>query len=106
MLWLEVGAGNEPMMRHAHRAFGGVLALVIVGVAVFLLLAIIAYFLIFVSASRRHSRQEEAVQTLWTVLKAESSLRSNDQDGNRIPDFWIGDVAGLCILVPAGMDPL
>jgi hypothetical protein len=38
--------------------------------------------------------------SLRTLVTAQSDFRSNDRDGNGIPDFWTQDVAGLSGLKP------
>src|SRR5262245_44319035 len=49
---------------------------------------------------RRRLQENErlAVHALKTLTVAEVDFRSNDRDGNRINDFWTGDVAGLYYL--------
>ena len=51
----------------------------------------------------RHRRGERnAAGSLMTLRAAQADYRSNDRDGNRIQDYWRGDVAGLYGLIPAG----
>lgn len=41
--------------------------------------------------------------SLRTIATAEADFRSNDQDGNRMRDYWTGDLSGLYRLMnPAG----
>ncbi len=51
-------------------------------------------------AAQRASNERNASASLKTLLTAEADFRSNDRDGNLVPDFWTGDVFGLYGLVP------
>jgi hypothetical protein len=47
--------------------------------------------------------ERSAVDGLHTLAAAEADFRANDRDGNRIQDFWTGDVGGLYYLgTPVG----
>jgi hypothetical protein len=46
-------------------------------------------------SSRRASNQRNASACLKTISSAQADYRGNDRDGNGVPDFWTGDVAGL-----------
>jgi len=37
----------------------------------------------------------KAVRALASIHAAQADFRANDRDGNGVPDFWTGDVAGL-----------
>ena len=41
------------------------------------------------------SNEREASAALKQIASAEADFRSNDRDGNRVQDFWVGDVVGL-----------
>ena len=41
------------------------------------------------------NQERSASQALKDVVAAELDFRSNDRDGNKINDFWVGDVSGL-----------
>jgi hypothetical protein len=47
------------------------------------------------SGTIRETNEREAASALKTLASAEADFRGNDRDGNRIQDFWMGDVAGL-----------
>jgi type IV pilus assembly protein PilE len=68
---------------------------------VIVMIAIIASIAIpgLVSAQRA-ANERNASASLKTVVTANHDFRSNDRDGNRVIDFWTGDVAGLCLIVP------
>jgi len=42
-----------------------------------------------------NDNERKASQALKTLASAQADFRGNDRDGNRIQDFWTGDVAGL-----------
>jgi len=46
-----------------------------------------------------------ASTSLKTLTSAEADFRANDRDGNRINDFWTGDVSGLYSVKPVGGGP-
>jgi hypothetical protein len=46
--------------------------------------------------------ERAASAALKTLASAEADFRGNDRDGNKIQDFWTGDVAGLYYLKPQG----
>ena len=52
-------------------------------------------------AAKRRSNEREAQSTLKTLSAAESDLKTNDRDGNKVKDFWTGDVSGLYYLPSA-----
>ncbi len=54
-----------------------------------------AWIWIFLAESRRDSNERNACVSLKTLATAEADFRANDRDGNRIQDFWTGDVAEL-----------
>ncbi len=46
--------------------------------------------------ARDHAGNERAASSaLKELASAEADFRANDRDGNRVTDFWTGDVAGL-----------
>ena len=50
-----------------------------------------------------HCRDERpASSCLKTIAAAQADFRGNDRDGNRVQDFWRGDICGLYSLLPAG----
>ncbi len=49
--------------------------------------------------SMRDSNERNASAALKTLSSAEADFRANDRDGNRIQDFWTGDVASLYYLL-------
>jgi prepilin-type N-terminal cleavage/methylation domain-containing protein len=53
-------------------------------------------------SSQRASNERNAATSLKTLASAEADFRSNDRDGNKIQDFWTGDVAGLYSIGPVG----
>jgi hypothetical protein len=57
----------------------------------------------FLRRSRRGpSGERNASSSLKTLASAEADFRGNDRDGNKVEDFWRGDVAGLYTLTPPG----
>jgi type II secretory pathway pseudopilin PulG len=46
-------------------------------------------------SSKRASRERQASTSLKTLTSAEADYRANDRDGNKVNDFWTGDVSGL-----------
>ncbi len=44
----------------------------------------------------QRSNERNASATLKTFATAQADFRSNDRDDNKINDFWVKDVAGLC----------
>lgn len=68
------------------------------GAAVFLVGLIIAIAVPGFVVTSRASNDRNASSTLKTIGTAELDFRANDRDGDQIPYFWTGDVAGLyCI---------
>lgn len=57
-------------------------------------------------AMRRESalaaNERAASAALKELASAQADFRGNDRDGNRLQDFWTGDVAGLCTLKAGG----
>ena len=51
-------------------------------------------------SAQRAANERNASASLKSVVTANHDFRSNDRDGNRIVDFWTGDVAGLSLIVP------
>jgi len=59
-----------------------------------------------VPAWRKHRIQENeraAFKAMQLLVTAEADFRANDRDGNKVNDFWTGDVAGLHFLSPGGL---
>ena len=52
-------------------------------------------------SSRRASNERQASTSLRTLASAEADFRANDRDGNRVYDFWTGDVKGLFTMTSA-----
>ncbi len=55
-------------------------------------------------AARIPANESAAVACLRNLCTAQADFRANDRDNNRVNDFWAGDVAGLCNLVPVTSD--
>lgn len=53
-------------------------------------------------SSQRASNERNASASLKTIASAEADFRGNDRDGNKIQDFWTGDVSGLYGVLPVG----
>ncbi len=53
-------------------------------------------------SSQRASNERNASASLKSLATAEADFRANDRDGNKVNDFWTGDVAGLYCLTNAG----
>ena len=53
--------------------------------------------------STRSANERNAATSLKTLTSAEADFRSNDRDGNKIKDFWTGDVAGLYSMTNAAL---
>jgi prepilin-type N-terminal cleavage/methylation domain-containing protein len=49
-------------------------------------------------SSQRASNERNASTSLKTLSSAEADFRSNDRDGNKVNDFWTGNVAALYTL--------
>lgn len=69
------------------------------GLLVVLLALVVAGFVTVRSSSGERVR----MGSLRMLAVAEADFRANDRDGNREPDYWTGDVAGLYCLSPAGV---
>ena len=52
------------------------------------------------------SNERNASASLKTLASAQGDFRGNDRDGNRIQDFWRGDVSGLYGARPAGSEEM
>jgi hypothetical protein len=48
-----------------------------------------------VLSSQRAARERNASIMLKTFISAEADFQANDRDGNKVMDFWTGDVSGL-----------
>ena len=59
---------------------------------------LLAWWLPLRARERMASNERAACEALKQIATAEGDFRSNDRDGNRINDFWVGDVAGLYTL--------
>lgn len=51
-------------------------------------------------SSQRSANERNASASLKTIASAQSDFRGNDRDGNKIQDYWTGDVAGLYGIAP------
>jgi prepilin-type N-terminal cleavage/methylation domain-containing protein len=51
-------------------------------------------------SAQRAANERNASTSLKTIVTANHDFRANDRDGNRLVDFWTGDLAGLCLIVP------
>ena len=83
-------------MRQSKDGFTLLELMIVIG-----LIAVIAAIAIpgLVSAQRA-ANERNASASLKSIVTANHDFRSNDRDGNRIVDFWTGDVAGLSLIVP------
>jgi type II secretory pathway pseudopilin PulG len=77
------------------------------GFLVFLgiLVVVVALAIPGLLSSNRASNERAASTNLKTLTSAEADFRANDRDGNRINDFWTGDVSGLYYVKPTGGGP-
>lgn len=66
--------------------------LVLTGVLILVVTALVIPGLL---SAERASNERHASTMLKTLTSAESDFRANDRDGNRVNDFWTGDVSGL-----------
>jgi len=55
----------------------------------------VAWWLPMRARERMAANERAAAQALKQLTVAEVDFRSNDRDGNRINDFWVGDVSAL-----------
>ena len=47
---------------------------------------------------RTHCCRPSASASLKTLASAQADFRANDRDGNRVREYWHGDIAGLYVL--------
>jgi prepilin-type N-terminal cleavage/methylation domain-containing protein len=57
-------------------------------------------------SSQRAANERNASASLKTIASAEADFRGNDRDGNKIQDYWTGDVSGLYGVAPVGSTEL
>ncbi len=76
-----------------HREKGFTLIELMIVIAIIAIIAAIA--IPGLLSSQRAANERNASASLKTLATAESDFRSNDRDGNKVNDFWTGDVAGL-----------
>lgn len=81
-----------------RRTAGFTLLELIIIIAVIAVIAAIA--IPGLVSAQRAANERNASASLKTVVTANHDFRANDRDANRIIDFWTGDVAGLCLIVP------
>ena len=75
----------------------------VASIVVLLLLAVAALIVVpGVLSAKRAANERDASAALKTLASAQADFRGNDRDGNKIQDFWTGDVASLYDLVPVG----
>jgi len=80
---------DEMPKRRVRLPSLGLLVLVSIGVlAVFL-------FIPMLHEANRRSNERTGSSTLKIMTSAEADFRTNDRDGNKVKDFWTGDVSGL-----------
>ena len=77
-------------------------------IAVIAIIAALAIPALLSAQSAANERNAHA--SLKTIVTAQIDFRSNDRDGNRIPDYWTGDISGLYgmtnLVVPGNADEL
>jgi hypothetical protein len=72
-------------------------------VALGLLTAVLGLLTLLLDGHGHHgSNERNASASLKTLASAQADFRGNDRDGNKIQDFWRGDVSGLYGVLPAG----
>jgi prepilin-type N-terminal cleavage/methylation domain-containing protein len=54
-------------------------------------------------SSQRASNERNASTSLKTLTSAQADFRANDRDGNKVNDFWTGNVSGLYTLTSASI---
>ena len=94
------------MKREKIRGFTLIeLMIVIAVIAIIAALAIPALL-----SAQMAANEKNAHASLKTIITAQIEFRNNDRDGNRIPDFWTGDISGLygmtSLVVPGNTDEL
>jgi prepilin-type N-terminal cleavage/methylation domain-containing protein len=52
-------------------------------------------------AAQRSSNERNASASLKTIATAEADFRSNDRDGDRAQNFWVGNLYGLFAICPS-----
>jgi hypothetical protein len=70
-------------------------------VAVLVLIVATVVFIPGLLSSGRASNEMNARASIRTIVSAELDFRANDRDGNRVNDFWTGDVKGLYTMTSA-----
>lgn len=66
----------------------------------------LAIFLPGLFTSTRSSSESSAAIQLKVLRDALVEFRHNDRDGNKIADYWVGDIAGLCFMKGPDGKPL
>ena len=84
-------------LKQRRRIWIWVLALLLLAIAVSA-----GYFGWIVPMTIRDN-ERTASQGLKMLATAEADFRANDRDGNRVNDFWTGDVSGLYFINPGGV---
>lgn len=106
--WLWKGAGNEEpwSIRWTVAGLSAVLLLFAAGMAFTGVAHQVGWLLRSPVPLTRGSglNQRNAGATLKSVATAQADFRGNDRDGNRIQDFWRGDIAALYFLKSEGSD--
>ena len=92
----EDARGKEGILTHPKGFTLIELMIVIVIIAIIAAIAIPALL-----ASQRASNERNASASLKTVATAEADFHANDRDGDKLQNFWVGDVAGL-YCIPTG----
>jgi prepilin-type N-terminal cleavage/methylation domain-containing protein len=88
-------------MSGSARVRGFTLIELMVVIAVIAIIAAIA--IPGLISSQRSSYERGASASMKTLSVAEADFRSNDRDGNKLNDFWTGDVKGLYTLTNAAV---
>ncbi|HZE97014.1 MAG TPA: DUF2950 family protein [Planctomycetota bacterium] len=77
-----------------------------IGLALFLSVLALAPIGNAIGPGSSHGCCERNASTiLKTITSAQADFRANDRDGDGVPQFWRGDIAGLYTLTPLGGGP-
>ena len=96
------GVGQSPGRPAPKGLHPLVILIIIVGAAVPVLAIVAAIAIPGLLASQRAANERHASVSLKMIATAEADFRSNDRDGNKLNDFWTGDVRSLHGMVVHG----